>query len=125
VIPSRPAPKVATQRFQGTLRRSGANSKAPTSVRASGLSTAVSTLRPRHGDFQDLAPREELGAGFRKGQLRHCFMLCASGSRCRSKAGDRGMAERPTAGSGPRKTDLSRRTHQSMTCFNGTRPYRE
>jgi hypothetical protein len=43
------------------------------------------------------------------------FMLRATGSRCGSKAGDRGMAERPTTGSGPRKTDLTHRAHQAET----------
>jgi hypothetical protein len=53
------------------------------------------------------------------------FMLRTSGSRCGSMAGDRGMVERPTTGSGLRKTDLSRRTHLSMACFNEMKPYRK
>jgi hypothetical protein len=44
-IPGRPVPKVATQRFQETLGRFGANSEAPTSdVRASAQATTVSSL---------------------------------------------------------------------------------
>jgi hypothetical protein len=43
VIPSRSAPKVATQRFQGALGRFGANSEAPSSgVRANAPAAAVS-----------------------------------------------------------------------------------
>jgi hypothetical protein len=43
VIPSRSAPKVATQRFQGALGRFGANSEAPSSgVRANALPAAIS-----------------------------------------------------------------------------------
>jgi hypothetical protein len=64
------------------------------------------------GATRVLAAREGLGAGFCEEWLQHGSYAMHIGSRCGSMAGDRGMAERPASGSGPRKTDLVIGSHR-------------
>jgi hypothetical protein len=60
------------------------------------------------GATRVLATREGSGAGFCEERLQHGSYAAHIGSRCGLVAGDRGMAERLTTGSGPRKTGLTK-----------------